>query len=414
MIKFRHPFSKVASFALVAALSGASLLFLFAVKHQRARAQDGYGKPIENVASKQVAGVFASSGNTFEGKEGGVFIIKKGNGNGTISGFDAGKNHFLRIQGYGFSQVSDVRPLMKQDGDAVVVSLPDGAIVRIANTKLSAIPDTCFQLELDRKNLVETFADDFESLRWDSQNQVPGRLTGGIWRTNYGWGPPTAEASRSLTAEEQVYTDPGFRGTRDAPFGVNPFRITNGILEIVGDKASDEMLPHIWGRKYTSGLITSKGSFSQLYGVFEMRAKLPKGRGYFPAFWLLPSDSSWPPELDVFEILGHTPTILYSTFHSNHLDRHTSITSNTTVPDLSADFHQFALEWQKDELRWYFDGVEVARTATPKDMSKPMYMLANLSIGASWPGSPDASTVFPGVFAIDWIRAYKHGTVSGG
>src|SRR5262249_18631606 len=152
---------------------------------------------------------------------------------------------------------------------------------------------------------------------------------------------------------------------------------------------------------------TSKYSFSQLYGVFEIRAKLPKGKGFFPAFWLLPADSSWPPEIDILELLGHDTATYYGTSHTSETGEHTAVTNKIPQPDLSADFHQFALSWEKDELHWYLDGVEVARVPTPKDMHKPMYMLANLAIGSGWPGYPDASTVFPGVLAIDWIRAYQ-------
>ena len=141
-----------------------------------------------------------------------------------------------------------------------------------------------------------------------------------------------------------------------------------------------------------------------------MRARLPKGRGFWPAFWLLPADSTWPPELDVFEVLGHETTKLYTAAHSKAGGEHTATGGDMPVPDLSAEFHQYAVEWRKDEVRWYFDGVEIERTATPADMHKPMYLLANLAIGAGWPGQPDSTTQFPGVYAIDWIRAYRRTT----
>lgn len=355
----------------------------------------------------QTAGVFKESGNSFKGNPGRVFVVSRGGGDWEISGFDASKNDFLRIQGFGFTSPDSVRSLMTQDGHDVLVHFPDGSTVRLADTALDSIPDSCFQLELDRSKLTQSFGDDFDKFSWDSQGASPSKVRRGTWRTNYGWGPPTAEASRSLTNEQQVYTDPAFRGTVEAPFRITPFHINQGILEIWGEKAPETMLPAIWGRKYTSGLITTKGSFSQLYGVFEIRAKLPKGRGYFPAFWLLPVDSSWPPELDVFEMLGHETTVLYSTTHTLATGEHTTVTNAAQTPDLSADFHDYAVAWSKTDIRWYFDGVEIGRTPTPADMNKPMYLLANLAIGSSWPGSPDSSTVFPGIFAIDWIRAYR-------
>ena len=71
------------------------------------------------------------------------------------------------------------------------------------------------------------------------------------------------------------------------------------------------------------------------------------------------------------------------------------------------DFHDFAVEWQKEEIRWYLDGIEIKRTPAPEDMHKPMYLLANLAIGGGWAGEPDSSTRFPAIYAIDWVRAYR-------
>jgi len=360
------------------------------------------GEPVNRTTA-----IFGSGGNSFVGKDGRIFVIRKGGPGGLITGFDAGNFDRLRIEGYGFTEPSQVRELMLQDGSNVVIKLPDGKEVRFQNMTAGRIAGDCLQLELDRSRLKETFSDDFDTLSWDNQGLMPGPPVKGKWRTNYGGVKPASEASHSLGGEEQVYSDLAFHGTAEKPFGINPFQVKDGVLRIEGNLAPAEILPYIWGRKYTSGLITSKGSFSQLYGVFEIRAKMPKGKGYFPAFRLLAVDGSWPPEAGIFEMPGHQTDTLYTTWHSNTGQRHTSVTIKTPAPDLSADFHQIALDWQKEELRWYFDGVEVAREKTPPDMNKPMYILANLAIGANWPGSPDETTVFPGYYEIDWIKAYR-------
>jgi beta-glucanase (GH16 family) len=208
----------------------------------------------------------------------------------------------------------------------------------------------------------------------------------------------------------QVYSDRGFRGTAAAPLGIDPFRIANGKLEIVSDKATENVKPFISNYEYTSGLITTQFSFSQVYGVFEMRARLPKGRGLWPTFWLLPKDRSWPPEIDIFEVLGQEPTVLHTNAHSKATGTHTDAAEVIRVPDTAADFHTYTVDWQKDEIRWYFDGFEIARAPTPADMHKPMYILACLPIGGHWVGRPDESTHFPAVLTIDWIRAYRRGT----
>ncbi|MBV9406336.1 MAG: glycoside hydrolase family 16 protein [Acidobacteriaceae bacterium] len=262
---------------------------------------------------------------------------------------------------------------------------------------------------LDRNGLVKTFDDEFTKFSWFAEGVPIAQASKGTWRTNFGYAGVQDIGSRTLgsNGEKQIYVDPGFRGTAEKPFGINPFRIADGALEIVADKAPDDIVPSIWNYRYTSGLITSQHSFSQLYGVFEIKARMPNGRGLWPAFWLLPVDHSWPPEIDVLEVLGHEPTVLHTNAHSKASGKHTDTPTVVHVPDTSATFHTYAVDWEKDEIKWYFDGVEVAHASTPADMHKPMYLLANLAVGGNWPGNPDASTQFPAVFAIKWIRAYR-------
>ncbi len=265
---------------------------------------------------------------------------------------------------------------------------------------------------LNRDGLVTTFSDDFAKFSWyaeDLPNVPPG---GGTWRTNFGYAGVQDINSRTLASdgEMQIYVDRGFRGTATEPFGINPFHITRTGLEISADRAPDSIRPSIWNYQYTSGLMTTQPSFSQLYGVFEIRARVPKGKGLWPAFWLLPANRSWPPEIDVFEILGNDPTVLHTNAHSKASGKHTDAPSVIHIPDASADFHTYAVDWEADEIAWYFDGVEVARKPTPADMHTPMYMLANLGVGGYWPGSPDAFTAFPAILAIQWIRAYRRHT----
>jgi beta-glucanase (GH16 family) len=261
---------------------------------------------------------------------------------------------------------------------------------------------------LDRKGLVKTFDDEFTKFSWYAEG-TPNAPTGGTWRTNFGYAGVQELGSRTLTnnGEKQIYVDQGFRGTAGKPLGINPFHVGNGALEIVADRTPEDVIPSIWNYPYTSGMITSQRSFSQLYGVFEIRARMPRGHGLWPAFWLLPIDRSWPPEIDVLEILGNDPTVLHTNAHSKASGKHTDAPAVVHVPDASAEFHTYTVDWEKDEIKWYFDGVQVAQAPTPTDMNKPMYMLANLAVGGNWPGNPDASTHFPAILAIKWIRAFR-------
>jgi beta-glucanase (GH16 family) len=99
---------------------------------------------------------------------------------------------------------------------------------------------------------------------------------------------------------------------------------------------------------------------------------------------------------------------LYASVHWK-AQHNESITNKIRTADLAAGFHVYGLSWHPDLLRWYLDGVEVARTPTPPGLDKPMYLLVNLAVGGpkSWPGAPDAGTLFPARMTVDYIRAYR-------
>jgi len=341
-----------------------------------------------------------------------VFTIRRGAGNKIIDGYGARRGDKIRLLDFGLTNFNTVRGMMQQVGNDVQLKLPGGQILWILKTEIGSLDPSRFQLELDRRGLVPTFADEFNEFSWYAEGLENRPTGGGTWRTNFGYAPVQHLGSRTLgsNGELQVYSDRGFRGTAAAPLGIDPFRIANGTLEIVGDKATENVKPFISNYEYTSGLITTQFSFSQVYGVFEMRARLPKGRGLWPTFWLLPKDRSWPPEIDIFEVLGQEPTVLHTNAHSKATGTHSDAADVIRVPDTSADFHTYTVDWQKDEIRWYFDGFEIGRAPTPADMHKPMYILAGLPIGGHWVGRPDQSTHFPAVLTIDWIRAYRRST----
>lgn len=152
---------------------------------------------------------------------------------------------------------------------------------------------------------------------------------------------------------------------------------------------------------YVSGLITTQPSFAQTYGYFEMRAKLPRGKGLWPAFWMLPQDQSWPPEIDVVESVGD-PSRVYMTAYSKFFKAE-SIEAQIT----RKAFHVFAVSWDSQQISWFIDGAETGRVATPPDMHKPMYLLVNLAVGGTWRDAPEETTPLPAKMMIDYIRAYR-------
>ncbi len=164
---------------------------------------------------------------------------------------------------------------------------------------------------------------------------------------------------------------------------------------------------------YTSGMVTTYGKFAQKYGWFEMRARMPHGKGLWPAFWLLPSDKTWPPEIDILEVLCDKPNIVYLTNHwLDAQSQHQSHGQSFNGPDLSQGFHTYAVDWEPSEITWYVDGVERSRS-TEGIPTQPMYVIANLAVGGDWPGNPDATTPLPNTMDIDYIRVYQKAGSSG-
>ncbi len=217
-----------------------------------------------------------------------------------------------------------------------------------------------------------TFSDDFNGPTLDATK----------WMDTYFWGGRTNTANNEL----QYYVD-------------NAFEFQNGILSIRADKKVMN------GYNYTSGLISSYGRFSQTYGYFEIKAKVPKGRGLWPAFWLLPDSKTWPPEVDILELLGQEPQKIYMTNHYSEYGVTKSSQGTYTGQDFSCGFHVFGLQWTPDSLTYYVDGQVRYQTKTGIPQ-KSMYMLINLAVGGNWPGSPDETTLFPSYYSIDYVRVY--------
>jgi beta-glucanase (GH16 family) len=182
--------------------------------------------------------------------------------------------------------------------------------------------------------------------------------------------------------------------------------VQNGVLRIRADKQA------LGGLNYTSGIIQSRDKFAQLFGYFEMRARLPKGSGLWSSFWMLPQSHNWPPEIDIMENLGHEPTTIYMTNHwTDSAGTNPFHTSYVTGPDYSLDYHTYAVLWAPGQIIWYIDGIESART-TQHVASEPMYLLANLAVGGDWPGNPDANTSFPSFYDIDYIHVYQRSLIT--
>ena len=175
-------------------------------------------------------------------------------------------------------------------------------------------------------------------------------------------------------------------------------------------------------RNYTSARLKTQGKFSQMYGRFEARIKIPRGQGIWPAFWMLGDDidkAQWPTcgEIDIMENIGKEPNMVHGTIHGPGYSGAGGISAPlaTAVDQKFADdFHVYAVEWEPKEIRFYVDEFLYA-TRTPADLPKgakwvydhPFFIILNVAVGGGWPGNPDATSVFPQTMLVDYVRAYK-------
>lgn len=238
-----------------------------------------------------------------------------------------------------------------------------------------------------------SFSDEFETLElWDGAH--------GLWEPHYPWG------ARKNNDELQFYVDPRPGQDAWALAALEPFQVRDGVLYIRADRIPSDLRSAAQGRHYSSGLLTTARSFAFRYGYVEARARIPSGKGFWPALWLIPVDQSWPPEVDILEARGSRPNRYWTTIHHGRPGRPSRMTRRIDTPDLSEDFHVFGMKWTEDHVTWFFDGRPVFRARTPTDMHKPMYVVMNLAVGGRWDGSPNDTTPFPSEFAIDYVRVY--------
>lgn len=192
-------------------------------------------------------------------------------------------------------------------------------------------------------------------------------------------------------------------------------------LRRVENSVVDEGNLLIIGRKelydsagYTSASLTTDGKHSWTYGKIEARMKLPKGQGMWPAFWMLGQNihqTGWPKcgEIDIMEHIN-SEDILYGTLH---WDNENHVSSGSKTPCSVTEFHNYAVEWAHDSIRWFLDGVRYhgvcikEGVSSTEEFHRPHYIILNLAIGGDWPQYPDETTQFPDTVFVDYVRVFQ-------
>lgn len=193
-------------------------------------------------------------------------------------------------------------------------------------------------------------------------------------------------------------------------------RVENGNLVITARKEDFQ------DRKYTSARLVTKGKQTWTYGYFEVRAKLPRGRGSWPAIWMLGTGwegekKSWPGigEIDIMEHVGFDPGRVHASIHCtafNHVAG-TQKTATTMVPDAMDGFHVYGLNWTPEFIEvlvdgksyFHFDNMKKTRAEWPFDT--PFYLLLNIAVGGNWGGKEGVDdSIWPQSMLVDYVRVY--------
>ena len=199
-------------------------------------------------------------------------------------------------------------------------------------------------------------------------------------------------------------------------------RVEKGNLVIEAHNDNPNVVGNI--RPYSSARIRTKHRGDWKYCRVEVRAKLPIGKGIWPAIWMLPTDEKYggwasSGEIDIMELVGHEPSTYHGTLHygggwprNNHTGEKFKLSSGT----FADDFHIFSIDWNEGKISWSIDG-KVWQTQKdwysekgkcPAPFDQRFHLIINLAVGGRWPGNPDPSTKFPATMLVDYIRVYQN------
>lgn len=236
-------------------------------------------------------------------------------------------------------------------------------------------------------------------LVWDEEFDYIGLPDSAKWSydtegNQWGWG----------NNEAQHYT---------ANDSANAF-VENGVLTITA------RIDSMGGKRYTSARLITKGKGDWLYGRFEIRAKLPTGRGTWPAIWMLPTDweyGAWPNsgEIDIMENVGYDPDTIVGSAHTKSYNHVAGTQKNAKiyVPTCHTDYHVYALEWEPEEYRLYVDDTcyftfqNEHKSYAEWPFDKRFHLILNLAVGGNWGGQKGIDeSLFPHHFYIDYVRVY--------
>lgn len=243
----------------------------------------------------------------------------------------------------------------------------------------------------------------FSKLVWSDEFNNPGLPDSTKWSYDKGRGCP--QNCGWGNNELQFYTD----------HRKDNARIENGKLVIEARKEDYS------GARYTSARLVSKNKGDWKYGRIEVRAKLPSGRGMWPAIWMLPTDweyGGWPQsgEIDIMEHVGYWPDSLFGTVHTESFNgmKGTQQSKSILLKDMSSAFHLYAIEWTETKISFFADGREYFVFSNDQSgyrswpFDRRFHLLLNIAVGGNWGGKFGVDdNIFPQQMEIDYIRVFQ-------
>lgn len=214
---------------------------------------------------------------------------------------------------------------------------------------------------------------------------------------------------------------PGWGNNESQYYQEENVQVRDGNLVIRAEK--DSVTDEHGTYDFTSGKVQTNGLFSQAYGRFEARMKLPEGQGYWPAFWMMPEEDiygGWAlsGEIDIMENRGSETDEVGAAIHYGGQWPNNSYSGgayNFPEGQLTTDFNVYSLEWEPGELRWYVNGNLYTRLTDwhsdngeyPAPFDQEFFLIMNLAVGGWYGGEPDGTTEFPGELLVDYVRVYE-------
>lgn len=286
------------------------------------------------------------------------------------------KNLGLSLNAWTVNDAKDLDWLIANDFDFITTNEPELAFERIKGSPTQKDWKLVWSDEFNYKGLPDTN-------KW-------GYDVGGS-----GWG----------NNELQYYTE---KDTSNA-------YVKNGVLTISANKATKD------GKEYTSARLVTKSKGDWLNGKIEVRAKLPKGKGTWPAIWMLPTDwvyGGWPEsgEIDIMEHVGYLPDTVYGTVHTKAFNHSigTHKTGSFFIETPYTEFHDYGIEWGQEKIDFLFDGKKYFSFKNTKKnfqewpYDKRFHLILNIAVGGNWGGKNGvAPDIFPAKMEVEYVRVFQ-------